>query len=109
MISKLFFAALALPALLSAQDISLGLFSALAPKAVEKVNVSLDGALLQLAAGFLDKSDPEEAKVKGLVGVLKAIYVRSLTFAKAGEYSNADIKGIRGQLKGWSEIVSVQG
>jgi hypothetical protein len=99
---------LALPAMLGAQDISLNLFTSLASKATEKVEVTLDGALLQMGSVFLDDKDPEEARVKGIVGGLKGIYVRSFKFARVGEFSEADIQGIRTQLKGWSQIVNVQ-
>jgi hypothetical protein len=106
--SKGWIAALALPALLGAQDISLNLFNSLASKATEKVEFTLDGVLLQLASGVLDDKDAEEAKVKGILGGIKAIYVRSYTFANTGEFSDADIQAIRGQLKGWSQVVNVQ-
>jgi hypothetical protein len=100
--------ALALPAMLGAQDISLNLFTSLASKATEKVEVTLDGPLLQMASAFLDTKDPEEAKVKGILAGLKAIYVRSFKFAKTGEFSDADIQGVRSQLRSWSQIVNVQ-
>jgi hypothetical protein len=100
--------ALALPAMLGAQDISLSLFTSLASKATEKVEVTLDGALLQMASMFMDDKDPEESKVKVIVGGLKGIYVRSFKFAKAGEFTDADLQAIRAQLKGWSQIVNVQ-
>ena len=103
------FAALALPALLGAQDISFDLFSSLAPKAAEKVEVNLDSGLLQMAARFLNGKDSDEAKVKGLIAGLKGIYVRSLKFKSPGEYAVADVDRLRAQLKGWNEVVSVRG
>jgi Domain of unknown function (DUF4252) len=106
--SRAWMAMLMLPAMLSAQDISLSLFSSLAPKATEKVEVTLDGALLQMASVFLDDKDQEESKVKGILGGLKGIYVRSFKFAKVGEFSDADIQAVRAQLKGWNQIVNVQ-
>ena len=109
MISKMWVAVLTLPAILGAQDVSLSMFTALAAKAKEKVEVNLDPALLQMAGRFLNDKKPDEAKVKGLLGGLKGIYVRSFTFGKAGEYSAADVDQIRAQLKGWSEVVSVRG
>jgi hypothetical protein len=90
-----------------AQDVPLDLFSSLLPKATGHVEVTLGNGLLQLAAGFLSGKDPDDAKVKNLLAGLKGIYVRSLTFAKAGEYSGADIERIRGQLKGWNQVVNV--
>ncbi|MBV8845646.1 MAG: DUF4252 domain-containing protein [Bryobacterales bacterium] len=87
-----------------AQDVPLDLFSSLQPKATEHVEVNLPTAMLQLAAGFLG-SDPQNARIKALVAGLKGIYVRSLTFAKPGDYSRADVDKIRAQLKGWDKIV----
>jgi hypothetical protein len=98
---------LLIPAAVWAQDVPLDLFSSLLPKAAGHVEVTLDGSLLQLAAGFLSGKDADEAKVKTLLAGLKGIYVRSLTFAKAGEYSRADIEKIRAQLKGWNQVVNV--
>jgi len=106
--NKAWIAALVLPSMLGAQDISFNLFSSLAPKATSKVEVSLDGILLEMASKFMDDKDPEEAKVKGILVGLKGIYVRSFKFAKPGEFSDADVQAIRGQLKGWSQLVSVQ-
>ncbi len=106
--SRCWVLALALPAWLGAQDISLNLFTSLASKATEKVEVTLDGTLLQMASMFLDDKDPEEGKVKNALGGLKGIYVRSFKFAKLGEFTDADVQAIRGQLRGWSQIVSVQ-
>ena len=110
MIVRNWLAALALPAFFvcraAAQDIPLDLFSSLAAKATDHVDVTLDGALLQLAARFLNSNDPGDAKVKNLLAGLKGIYVRNYTFAKAGEYSMADIERARAQLKGWNELVS---
>jgi Domain of unknown function (DUF4252) len=109
---KIWVAALALPAVLipraAAQDVPLNLFSSLQSKATEHVEVTLDSGLLQLAAGFLSGKDPEDAKVKGILSGLKGIYVRTLTFAKEGDYSLSDIEKLRAQLKGWNEIVSVR-
>ena len=100
-------AAILLPVFAWAQDVPLDLFSSLIPKATEHVEVDLDGSLLQLAAGLLSNKEEDEAKIKELISGLKGIYVRSLTFAKPGEYSPADIDKIRAQLKGWNQIVNV--
>jgi hypothetical protein len=76
-------------------------------KASNTVDVTLDGALLQLASRFLSDKDADEAKVKRLVGGLKGIYVKSFEFDKDGEYQESDIALIRAQLKppAWSRIV----
>jgi hypothetical protein len=81
----------------------------LAAKATETVNVTVDGALLQLAGKFLSSSDPDQKQVKTLIGNLKGIYVRSFKFETEGEYSAADVESMRSQLRGseWSRIVNV--
>jgi hypothetical protein len=81
----------------------------LAAKAVETVDVNLDGALLQMAGKFLSGRDPDEARVKALLTGLKGIYVKSFEFSKEGEYSPADVEAIRKQVRGpgWSRIVGV--
>jgi hypothetical protein len=81
----------------------------LASKAVESVDVMLDGALLQLAGRFLSGHKPDEAKVKNMLGGLKGIYVRSFEFSQEGEYTAEDVEAIRSQLRvpGWSKIVGV--
>ena len=94
-----------------AQDITMPAnIEKLASKAVENVNITLDGTLLQIAGKFLSQDDPGQKAVKGLIGNLKAIYVRSFEFAKPGEYSDADVEPLRKQLKapGWSPMVNVR-
>jgi hypothetical protein len=81
----------------------------LAEKAEDSVDVTLDGNLLQLAGKFLSDKDADQAKARKLITGLKGISVRSLTFAKAGEYSAADYQTLRAQLQApaWSHIVGV--
>ncbi len=95
---------------LAAQDVKLpASLNKLADKAAEVVDVTLDGPLLKLAGKFLSKDDPEEAKVRALVGGLKGIYVKSFEFEKEGEYSAEDVEAIRAQFRGpgWSRMVGV--
>lgn len=83
----------------------------LADKAVEVVDVTLDGSLLQLASKFLsEKRSPDEAKAKELVKQLKGIYVKSFEFDHEGAYTEADLESIRAQLRApaWSRIVGVR-
>ena len=82
----------------------------LAAKATEKVNVTLEGPMLRLAAQFLG-NNKDEADVKKLVDGLKGIYVRSFEFDKEGQYSDADVSAIRAQLRApeWTAIADVQG
>ena len=95
---------------LLAQDVKLPAdIDKLAAKASEVVDVSLDGPMLRLAGRFLSNNDPDEAKVKSIVGGLKGIYVKSFEFEKEGEYSPSDLEEIRRQLHapGWSRMVGV--
>ena len=82
----------------------------LASRAVESVDVSLDSNLLQLASRFLSDSKTDEAQAKKLISGVKAIYVKSYEFDKPGQYSEADVEGVRAQVRGpaWSRIVGVQ-
>src|SRR3981081_3233507 len=78
-------------------------------RASEKTNISLEGPVLQMAARFLGDGG-DDAKVKQLVQGLKCVSVRSFTFDKEGQYSEADLNEIRAQVKApeWSRIVDVQ-
>ena len=81
-----------------AQDIKMpASVERLSAKAVETVDVQLDGALLQLAGRFLSGHKPDEAKVKDMLGGLKGIYVRSFEFSQEGEYTAEDLEAIRSQ------------
>jgi uncharacterized protein DUF4252 len=79
----------------------------LAAKASDTADVTVDGALLKLAAKFLSGKDPDEAKIKKLVAGLKGIYVKTFEFENEGEYSDSDVAAVRNQLKSpeWSRIV----
>jgi hypothetical protein len=85
-------------------------FEKLAAKAVETVDVTLDGTMLQVAGKFMSEKEPDQAKAKKLVSGLKGIYVKSFEFANEGEYSEADVEAIRSQLSGpeWTRIVTVR-
>src|SRR5271157_4916089 len=79
-----------------------------AKKASEVVDVNLDGGLLKLAAKFMTDEDDREGLE--IVKNLKGIYVKNFEFDKPGEYSQADVEAIRGQLQKpfWSRIVTAQ-
>ncbi|HSW50174.1 MAG TPA: hypothetical protein VLH09_08365, partial [Bryobacteraceae bacterium] len=82
----------------------------LAAKAKETVNISLDGALMQLAGNFLSGRKSDEAKVKQLTAGLKGLYLRVFEFAEEGQYTEDDLAPLRSQLaaaRGWSRIVDV--
>ena len=101
--------AFGLAAFASAQQFQFNL-DRLAAKASKTVDISLSGSMLQLGAKFLDPKDPDQNKVKKLIGGLEGIYVKSFEFQKAGEWSPADLEAIRKQLKTpeWSKIVGVK-
>jgi hypothetical protein len=82
----------------------------LAAKAADSVDISLNGSMLQFAAKFLDGKDADEARVKKLIAGIEGIYVRSFEFKKDGEWSQADLDGVRDQLKApdWSRMVGVK-
>lgn len=92
-----------------AAPLALPNFDGLAAKATESVNISLDTALLGLAAGFLDSSNPDDAATKELIGGLKGIYVRSYTFGEDFAYPAAQVDLVRKQLAapGWQRLVEV--
>jgi hypothetical protein len=85
-------------------------WGALAAKATEKVDVNLEGPVLQMASKFLTEGKGDEGKAKRLVQGLKGIFVKSFTFDKEGQYTAADVAAIRSQLRApdWSNIVDVQ-
>lgn len=79
-------------------------------RAKNRTNITLDGALLKLAASFLGASDDKDAaQIKALVGNLTGVYVRGFEFDRDGQYSEADLEAIRASLRRapWSRIVEV--
>jgi len=95
-------------ATLSAQQFKIDL-DHLAAKASNSVDLSLNGATLQLAARFLGSKDPDESRVKKLISGLEGIYIRTFEFKNAGEWSPADLDSVRKQLRSpeWSRVVGV--
>src|SRR5215468_7130841 len=80
------------------------------PKAVETIDVRVEGSLLQVASKFLRSDKADEAAIKELILALKGVYVKGVEFDKDGEYSDADVEAIRQQLAapGWDRIVGVR-
>lgn len=85
-------------------------FAGLAQKASESVTITLDPALLGMAARFLDSNDPQDAATKDILKGLQGIYVRSYTFDHDSAYSQADIEGVRSQLAapGWNRLLETR-
>jgi hypothetical protein len=84
--------------------------SALAARASNSVDITLDGALLSLAARFFDGRDEDERAVKEMLGAVKGIYVKTFEFNRDGGYSTADLDAVRQQLAapGWSRLAGVR-
>ena len=85
-------------------------FAALAQKASDSVNITLDAPLLAMAGRFLDSSDPQEAATQQVIKGLQGIYVRSYSFDEDAAYKAADIDAIRAQLSapGWTRLVQTR-
>jgi hypothetical protein len=85
-------------------------FDSLADKASESVTITLDPALLGLAARFLDPQDPNDAAAREAIAGIKGIYVRSYKFEVDFAYPKADVDMVRKQLSapGWQRLVEVR-
>jgi len=92
---------LAMLASASAQTLDLNL-DALAAKAKEKAEITLEGSLLAQALQMA----PE--KVKGAVANVTRVVVRHYEFAQTGQYSDTDLDAIRKQVSSWSRLLSVK-
>ena len=91
------------------QQLQLPDLSRLASSATEVVDVSVDQALLGLAAGFMSGTG-NDAQIKSMMSSLKGIYVKSFTFDKDGAYDPAVLESVRRQLSTgqWSRLVSAR-
>src|SRR5215207_7875308 len=86
-------ALLLVPASASAQGPRLQLdnLKHLVDQASNATDISLDPAMLQLAAGFLSNDQPGQSDVKALIAGLTGIYVKSLEFDREGVFTQADV------------------
>jgi Domain of unknown function (DUF4252) len=100
----------AMPALAADGQLKLPNFDALAAKASESVTITLDQALLGMAARFLDPENPEDAAAREVIAGIKGIYVRKYTFEADFAYPKADVDFVRKQLgaPGWQRLVEVR-
>lgn len=82
----------------------------LSPKAEERVQIEIDGALLKFAAALLSEEDEDERNVKEIIAGLKGVYVRSYESKAGAQFTDADLAPLRDQLRtqGWSRIVDVK-
>ena len=106
---RTFALAAALAATLWAQQFQFNL-EHLESKASDRFDVSLNTSMLQFAGKFLSGKDPDEAKVKKLIGGIEGIYIKSFEFKNDGAYAQADLDKVRNQLKApeWSRIVGIK-
>jgi len=92
-----------------AQQLQLPDMARLSAGAVDVVDVSVDQALLGLAASFMSNGT-DDKEVKALMSSLKGIYVKSFTYGKDGAYDPAVLDSVRRQLSGgqWSRLVAAK-
>jgi len=85
-------------------------FGGLSDKATEVVTITLDSALLGIAARFLDPTKPEDRAAREAIAGIKGIYVRSYKFDEDFAYPKADVEMVRKQLvaPGWQRLVEVR-
>lgn len=77
-------------------------------KASEVNDITLDGAMLDLAANFAGAThDPDAAELKDVLKGVKGIYIKNFEFDEPNQYSPEDVAAIRSQLAapGWTRIV----
>ena len=95
-------------AALQAQRIQIDIPASLAAKASETVDVTLDGAMLRLAAKFLGH-DGDERVARDMIEKLEGIYVKSYEFDSDGEYDRSILDKVRTQLgPSWKRLVQVK-
>jgi hypothetical protein len=94
-----FCVALSLPARSQNVDINL---DALASKAKDKAEVTLEGPLLMQVL----QQAPE--KVKGAAASVSRVVVRHYEFAADGQYADSDLDAIRKQVATWSRLLNVK-
>ena len=106
-------AALLVPVAGSAQTVGpqlkLDHLARLAAQATNTVDVTLDPAMLQMAAGLLTQQAAANPAIKELLAGLKGVYVKVFEFDRDGVYTAADLDAIRTQFTGaWRRYVSLQ-
>ncbi len=77
-------------------------------RATQAVDVSLDPSMLRQLSGTVANNGGNAAAVNDVIQGIRAIYVRSYSFDKAGEYSAADIAAVQARLRApeWQHAVS---
>lgn len=98
---------LPLSSLAASPELKIPDFSNLRGKAVESVDVTVDGILLSIAKKFARESDDPDLAI---LSDIKSIRVRNFEFDSDDAYSRSDIDAVRRQLSapGWSQLASVR-
>ena len=97
-----------LPAFAQNAKLELRNLERLSNKAAEVNDITLDGAMLQLAVKVLSiAGDPDSLQVRDLIKDVKGIYVKNFEFDEPNQYTQQDVESIRAQLAGpgWSRII----
>lgn len=86
---------------------------ALASRAEQVVDVTVDENMLKLIPMIIRKSaksDADAQKLARIAAGFRGVYVRSFQFSGESQWKESDIADIRAQLRqpGWSKIVSVK-
>jgi hypothetical protein len=78
-------------------------------QAIESVDITIDPAMLKMAAGLLS-SDRRNDAALALLNDVEGIYVRSFEFDRDNAYTQDDVNAVRKQLAapGWSKMVEVE-
>jgi len=91
-----------------AQKIDLNLnFDAIAKKATEKTEMTLEGPMLNLLKQSLAKAGDKDHQ--NLFASIDQISIHNYEFEKAGDYSDSDLDPLRKQMAsaaGWSRLLS---
>ena len=80
----------------------------LAAQASETVNITIDPAMLKMAAGLL-KNERQNDAALAMLSDVQGIYIRSFEFEKENAYTQSDVDAVRAQLAapGWSRLIEV--
>jgi Domain of unknown function (DUF4252) len=82
-------------------------FSHLRSKAIDSVDITLDGMLLNLVKRFAAADQDGDDAALAILTDIKSLRVRNFEFDSDGAYSRADVDAVREQLSapGWSALV----
>jgi len=82
-------------------------FSHLRSKAVDSVDITLDGFLMRVAKKFAAAESGDGDEALAILSDIKSLQVRNFEFDTDDAYSRADVETVRTQLSGpgWSPLV----